>query len=144
MLCNQCPSPLKFWVRISFMERCTRYNNMWWSLSMTCSRSEVFSRYSGFLHQHIVESGVKHHNHKPNHEMQKNFLTESIIMCNLNCVRYTSPPWYIVFNYINKLQRTTRTAKFVKWSQIHIWRPYSVLFKWHPLVVHPPDLSWRS
>jgi hypothetical protein len=57
MLCNQCPSPLKFWVRISFMERCTRYNNMWWRLSMTCSRSEVFSGYSGFLH----------HNHKPNH-----------------------------------------------------------------------------
>ena len=28
-LCNQCRSPLKFWVRIPFIERCTRYNIMW-------------------------------------------------------------------------------------------------------------------
>ena len=28
-LCNQCLSPLKLWVRIPFMERCTRYNIMW-------------------------------------------------------------------------------------------------------------------
>ena len=27
-LCNQCLSPLKLWVRIPFMARCTRYN-MW-------------------------------------------------------------------------------------------------------------------
>jgi len=25
-LCNQCPSPLKLWVRTPFMARCTRYN----------------------------------------------------------------------------------------------------------------------
>jgi len=31
--------------------RCTRYNIMWWHLSVTCSRSVVFSGYSGFLHQ---------------------------------------------------------------------------------------------
>jgi len=28
-LCNQCLSPLKLWVRIPFMERCTRCNIMW-------------------------------------------------------------------------------------------------------------------
>jgi len=28
-LCNQCLSPLKMWVRISFRARCTRYNIMW-------------------------------------------------------------------------------------------------------------------
>ena len=28
-LCNQCLSPLKLWVRIPFMARCTRYNIMW-------------------------------------------------------------------------------------------------------------------
>ena len=53
--------------------RCTRYNIMGKSLSMTCSRSVVFSRYSGFLHQwnwlpryrwNFVESGNEHH--KPN------------------------------------------------------------------------------
>jgi hypothetical protein len=46
------------------------YNIMWWSLSVTCNRSVVFSGSSGFLHQYnwlprydwnIVESGVKHH-----------------------------------------------------------------------------------
>jgi len=39
---------LKLWDRIPFMARCTRYNIMWWSLSVTCGRSVVFS---GFLHQ---------------------------------------------------------------------------------------------
>ena len=28
-LCNQCLSPLKLWVWISLMPRCTRYNNKW-------------------------------------------------------------------------------------------------------------------
>ena len=28
-LCNQCLSPLKLWVPITFMARCTRYNIMW-------------------------------------------------------------------------------------------------------------------
>ena len=31
--------------------RCTWYNIMWSSLSMTCSKSVVFSGYSGFLYQ---------------------------------------------------------------------------------------------
>ena len=34
-LCNQCLSPLKLWVRIPLMTRCTRYNIMWNSLSVT-------------------------------------------------------------------------------------------------------------
>ena len=33
------------------MARCTRYNIMWSSLSVTCDRSVVFSGYSSFLHQ---------------------------------------------------------------------------------------------
>jgi hypothetical protein len=32
---------------------CTRYNNMWSSLSMTCNRSVVFWGYFGFLYQQI-------------------------------------------------------------------------------------------
>jgi hypothetical protein len=50
-LCNQCLSPLKLWVRTSFMASCTRYNIMWLSWSVTCGRSVVFSGYSGFIHQ---------------------------------------------------------------------------------------------
>ena len=46
---NQFPSPLTR-VRNLFMARCTQYI-MWWSLSVTCDRSVVFSEYSGFLHQ---------------------------------------------------------------------------------------------
>jgi len=41
VLCNQCLSPLKLWVRTPFMAKCTRYNIMWWSLSVTCDRSVV-------------------------------------------------------------------------------------------------------
>ena len=29
-LCNQCLSPLKLWVRIPLMARCTQYNIMWY------------------------------------------------------------------------------------------------------------------
>ena len=47
-LCSQCLSPLKLWVGISLMARCTRYNIMWYSLSVTCDMPVVFS---GFLHQ---------------------------------------------------------------------------------------------
>ena len=50
-LCNQCLSPLKLWDRIPLMARCTWYNIVWYSLSVTCGRSVVFSGYSGFLHQ---------------------------------------------------------------------------------------------
>jgi len=42
-LCNQCLSPLKLWVWTPYMPRCTRYNIMWWSLSVTYDRSVVFS-----------------------------------------------------------------------------------------------------
>jgi hypothetical protein len=47
-LCNQCLSPIKLWVQIPLMARCTRYNIMWSSLSVTCDRSVVFS---SFLHK---------------------------------------------------------------------------------------------
>ena len=47
-LCNQCLSPLTLWVRTPFMTRCTRYNIMWSSLSVSCGMSVVFSGYSGF------------------------------------------------------------------------------------------------
>jgi hypothetical protein len=46
-LCNQCLSPLTLRVPNPFMGRCTRYNIMWESLSVTCGRSVVFSGYSG-------------------------------------------------------------------------------------------------
>ena len=54
---------------------------MWYSLSMTCGRSVVFSEYSGFLHQwnwpprhnkYIVESGATHHN--PNYNPSKSII----------------------------------------------------------------------
>ena len=71
-LCNQCLSPQKLWVWTPFMGRCTQYNIIWYSLSVTCGRSMVFSsipyqyncppRHSW----NIVESGNKYH--KPNLE----------------------------------------------------------------------------
>jgi hypothetical protein len=45
-LCNQCLSPLTLWARTQFMARSTQYNIMWWSLSVTCDMSAVFSWYS--------------------------------------------------------------------------------------------------
>jgi hypothetical protein len=39
---NQCLSPLKLWVWIPPVVRCTRLNIMWSSLSVTCRRSVVF------------------------------------------------------------------------------------------------------
>ena len=42
-MCKQCLSPLRLWIRTLFMARCTRYNIMCSSLSMTCDRSVVSS-----------------------------------------------------------------------------------------------------
>jgi hypothetical protein len=38
--CNKCLSPLQEWIWISLMVRCTQYNIIWSSLSVTCGRSE--------------------------------------------------------------------------------------------------------
>ena len=45
---NQCLLQIQLSVRIRSIARCTRYNFMWYSLSVTCDRSMIFS---GFLHQ---------------------------------------------------------------------------------------------
>ena len=42
--------PLKLWIQTLFMARCTQYNIMWNSLSVTYDTSLVFSGYSDFLH----------------------------------------------------------------------------------------------
>ena len=49
-LYNQCLSPIKLCVRTLFMARCTRYNNRWLSLSVTCRRSVVFSTHKTDRH----------------------------------------------------------------------------------------------
>ena len=42
--------PLKLWVQTPLMARYTLYNITWWSLSVTCGRSVIFSGYSDFLY----------------------------------------------------------------------------------------------
>jgi hypothetical protein len=49
-LYKQCLSPLMLWVRTPLMAKCSWYNIMWKSLSVTCGRSLVFPGYSCFLH----------------------------------------------------------------------------------------------
>jgi hypothetical protein len=49
-LFNQCVSH-SFVSSNLTQARCTRYNIMWWSLSVTCDRSVVFFGCSGVLHQ---------------------------------------------------------------------------------------------
>jgi hypothetical protein len=44
-------TPLKIWLRIPLMARCTRYNITWYSLSVTCGRSVVFYGCPGSFHQ---------------------------------------------------------------------------------------------
>ena len=43
-LYKQCLSPLMLWVRTPLMAKCSWYNIMWKSLSVTCGRSLVFPR----------------------------------------------------------------------------------------------------
>ena len=45
-LCNQCLSPLKLWVGTPFMARCSRYNIVRYSLSVTGERSVVFATFN--------------------------------------------------------------------------------------------------
>ena len=60
-------SPLQLWVRIPLIAMCTLCDK---SLSVTCDRSVIFSRYSKIklmatINWNIVESDVKHHNPNP-------------------------------------------------------------------------------
>jgi len=50
-LCSHCHEDCQFW--FLHVKRCTLYNIIWYSLSVTCSWSGVFSRYSRFLHEKI-------------------------------------------------------------------------------------------
>ena len=59
------------------------YNNMWWSLSVTCDRSVVFSGSSGFLHQH---------NWPPRHNWN---IVEYYIWCGFRTISLAkSVTWY--------------------------------------------------
>ena len=74
-LCNQCLLPLTHLLQHSWhtfvhcefesraQARCTLCNIMWYSLSVTCGRSVVFSTNETDCHDinDIVESGVKYH-----------------------------------------------------------------------------------
>ena len=65
-LCYQCLSPLKLWVRNPFMARCTtRCNVMWYSLSVTCDRSVVFSTNKSDCHELLLKVALNTLNHKP-------------------------------------------------------------------------------
>ena len=75
-LCNQCLSSLKLWVLTPFMVRCTWYNIMWKSLSVTCDRSVVFSVSSSFLHD-ITEVLLNTTN--PNHTKQYIYLVMIVV-----------------------------------------------------------------
>ena len=95
-------SPLKLRVRIPLMAMCTPCNIMWSSLSVVCSRSVAFSRYSDFHHQsnwppryncNIAESHIEHHNPKP---------TKSWFMCFVAQNGFVLIPIYISSNYIHK------------------------------------------
>ena len=74
-LCNQCLSSLTLGVRITNVgssnpaqARCTRYNSMWLSLSVTCDMSDVFPVSSTNntdcydIPEILLKRGVKHHN----------------------------------------------------------------------------------
>ena len=56
-LCSQCLSPLMLWVRTPFMMAMC----IWYSLSVICDRSVVFSRFPPWNSWNIAESDVKHH-----------------------------------------------------------------------------------
>jgi len=49
-LCNQCLSSTRLWGRNPLITRCTRYNIMWKSLSVSCCRSAISSTNTTDLH----------------------------------------------------------------------------------------------
>ena len=53
IICNQCLSPQKLWIRIPLMAMCTRCNIMWWSLSVTYDRAVVFSWY--YIQHYVIK-----------------------------------------------------------------------------------------
>jgi hypothetical protein len=96
------------WVRTPFMTRCTRYNIMWCSLSVT------YDRLGGFLlvlHQYnwlpryiwnIIESGVKHHQLNLSPPRQNNWYVpyKQFIFC--DCMMY-----FVILYTIYRLEQAT-------------------------------------
>jgi hypothetical protein len=96
-LCNQCQFTSNVVSSNSGQAMCNRYIIMLWSLSVTCGRSVLFSRYSGFPHRsiwppwynwNIVEHGFNHY--KPNQTNQ----TESLIYCTVELKKIRLPIQY--------------------------------------------------
>ena len=89
-LYNQCLSPLKLWVLTPFMARCTRYNIMWSSLSVTCDRSVVFTGYPGLLRRWTwVPMDVCHHIssiYKAENILNMNFRIREICIYTVSCI----------------------------------------------------------
>ena len=117
-----------------FMARCTWYNIMWSSLSVTCCRSVVFFWYFGFLHQNnwlplyswnIVESGIEYHN--PNsmfcdkNKMIDIYFTSSINSLDFgNTVLFKIIFFSILFQSAATQQmapKTNSTNPFLWWSR---------------------------
>ena len=104
-LYSQYLSSLKLWVRIPLMASCTRYNIMWYSLSITCSRS-VFSLVSSNNkadrhnnNWNIAQSGVKHH--KPIQLNQSN-IENKYNNANYKCCSHHNWRWHSThFSKIN-------------------------------------------
>ena len=116
-LCNQCLSLLKLWVRILLMVRCTHYNIMWSSLSVTWDRLVVLSWYSGFLHQenwlprnnwNIFESGIKHHKTNLNFEKVRNCFQSYFI--------HWEPLEIVVYDLITERSREIESSKRRKYG----------------------------
>jgi hypothetical protein len=66
-LYNQCLSPLKLWVRILFMARCTwcdKVTGQWFSAGTLVSSTNI-KLTDTIYNWNIVESGVKHNKSKP-------------------------------------------------------------------------------
>jgi hypothetical protein len=104
-LCNQCLSPLKLWVRPPFMVKCTRYNIMWYSLSV------VFSWYYGFLHlEYIVHLFFLISFNKLLKSLQ--YRSTLSLSCGAIYNKSTWMVWFVVFN------TTFKNISVILWQSV--------------------------
>ena len=148
---------LSLWVQITLMKRCSWYNIMWWSLSVTCRRSVVFSGYSGFLRHDITEILLKVAlNTITHHPSTKTGSVTSGIFCYFS-TRFLEPSlhnlkiiynhWLFLSSVLGALITCLKihvifyfTALFLK-PTLHIKELYSILYYFRVLF---PELTQHT
>jgi hypothetical protein len=114
-LCNRFLSPLKLLVRTPFMVRCTQYNIMWWSLSVTCDRCHFQQYFSYIIAVSFISGGNQSTRRKP--QTCRKSLTNFITWCYIEYTTSWAGPNMSPSSAIQSSLSTTSKLLLNNWNK---------------------------